>query len=138
MQPADVTAISKLKTAIIAMVVTGTILLVVMLTISSRETIPDRARFLVNKTERYIVPEPLPGQFIFHELPGDSEEVFARFQDTVTWSELRKKDNPYHGFDLPDTQQWNAFVFYGEEVSLLRSLFFPPPSRWDSEGRWRY
>ena len=129
---------SKLKAAAIAIGVLVVIVLAFMFTITTYEAIPDRARFLVNTKERYVVPKPLPGHYIFHPLPGDSDEVFARFDASVTWGELRNKEHLYHGLGLPDTPEWDRFVFYGEDVSLFRSLFFPPPSRWDEQGRWRY
>ena len=138
MQPRNDTNLSKLKTTGIAIGVLAVIVLVFMFTMTSHEAIPDRARFLVNRKERHVVPEPLPGHYIFHPLPEDGGEVFASFDGSVTWGELRTTDHPCHDFGLPDTPEWNRFVFYGEEISLFRSLFFAPPSRWDEEGRWRH
>jgi hypothetical protein len=129
---------SKLKIVAIARGVLMVIVLAFMFTISTSEAIPDHARFLVNTTEGYIVPEPLPNHSIFYPLPNSDDRPYPNFNGTVSWGELCKKEHPYHDLGLPRTRQWDNFVFYGQEVSLLRSLFFPPESRWDKEGRWRY
>lgn len=129
---------SKLKSAALGLGAMLALVLVSMFAITSREAIPDRAAFLVNVEERYVVPKPLPGQFIFHPIPGAEDEVLGRFDGTVTWGELRRKDHPYHDFDLPSTPEWDRFMFIGEEITLFRSIFFPPPSRWDEQGQWRY
>lgn len=109
-----------------------------MLLITSREAVPERAKFLVNTDERYVVPRPVDGESIFHPLPGKSDDVLMSFDDTVTWGELKRSDHPYHNFGLPSTAEWDAFEMYGAKVSMVESLLSPPPSRWDDEGNWRY
>lgn len=110
-----------------------------MLAVTTSEAIPDKALFLVNTEQRFVVPAPLPGRYVFFALPdGTGDDVWMRVQDRITWGELRHEDHPYHDFDLPQTPEWDLFVFYGEEVTLLRSLLYPPPSRWDESGHWRY
>ena len=138
MQPSNSNNSSGLKNSAFAACAVFGIVLAFMFGITSSEETPDRARFLVNKKNRYVVPEPLPGRTIFYSLPSQDDEVFAQFDGTVTWAELRKKDHPYHDYGLPQTREWDAFVEYGESVSFFRSIFFPPPSRWDEDGRWRY
>lgn len=105
--------------------------------ITSREAIPDRARFLVNQKMKLIVPEPVPGGW--HKLPGgDGIPPFNPIDTTVTWGDIRRKEHPFHDFELPDAPGWRRMDYLGREISLFRSVFFPPDSRWDEEGRWRY
>jgi hypothetical protein len=112
------------------------VLLAFSVCVTTREAIPDRARFIVRTKERYIVPRPVPGQNIFHSLSAtDDDDVLVRFDAVVTWGDLRQKDHPYHKFDLPKTPEWDKFRYYGREVSLLRSTLFPEESRWDETGR---
>ena len=68
MQPRNDPNASKLKTAAIAVGFLVVVVLALMFTITTHEAIPDRARFLVNTKERYLVPAPLSAQYIFHPL----------------------------------------------------------------------
>ena len=103
--------------------------------ISGREAVPDRAKFLVDEGERIIVPAPLPGRYEFHEVPDRSGE---EWDAVISWSDLREPASPYGSYQLPSTAAWDQFEMYGPEVSLLRGWLFPPESRWDSLGYWRY
>ena len=128
-----------LKQTCAVIAVLCTVPLSLMVLVTSSEAIPDRARFLVNKEEKYVVPRPVPGQYIFRPLPNQGDdEAFTQFDGTVSWGELKNTDHPYHDFGLPKNPEWDDFVLYGREVSLLRSMLFPPPSRWDDDGNWRY
>ena len=138
MQTENKSSPSKLKTIAIAVLALAIVIIAFLFTITSYEGIPDRARFFLSKEYRYIVPMPVEGQDFAHPLPHGSDAVSFRFEDSVTWGELRDKNNPYHDWNLPDTPEWNRFVFYGKEMSLFQLLFFPPPSRWDDNGGWRY
>ncbi len=130
---------TNVKTTAAAIVVTCVVAFAFTITVTTYEAVPDRAMFLVNTKVRYVVPRPVAGPYIFHPLPNQSDdEVFLQFDGTVSWGELKKKDHPYHDFGLPQTPEWDTFIMYGREVSLFRSLLFPPPSRWDDEGNWRY
>ena len=130
---------SNLNTAVGVIAVICVIAFSFMITLGTHEGVPDRAKFNVNTKDRYVVPCPVPGQFIFHPLPNQNfDDVFLKFDGSVSWGDLKKKDHPYHDFGFPETREWATFVMYGPRVSLFRSLLFPPPSRWDDEGFWRY
>jgi hypothetical protein len=90
--------LSHLKTAFAFIAFIGVVTIAFAIATGTHEAVPDRAQFLVNTNEGYVVPCPIAGRFIFHPLPDHpaNNDVLARFKDAVSWGELKQKDHPYH------------------------------------------
>ena len=102
---------------------------------STREALPDDAKFVVDLNQKIVVPAPVPGRFIFHEVPEHDSDTWDRI---VTCAELLDENGPYRDFRFPNTPEWNRFELDGPEVSLFRVWIAKPESRWDDSGYWRY
>ena len=99
--------ISRIKQIAIVVVVLLGIALAFMLLITRSEAIPDRAKFEVHKKNKFIVPAPISGQRIFFPIQGRGpKEERSRSYILVTWGELKRKDHPFHNFDLPPGPGW--------------------------------
>lgn len=117
---------SKLKVIGIGAGVLAVVVVSVLLTITTYEAIPDHALFLVNKSQQIVRPA------------FAANEKVNGFDTQATFKELNDTDHPYFGFKLPPEKEWDEFTLYGREVSVLRNLTYPPESRWDENGYWRY
>ena len=110
--------------------------------VTTSEAVPNRAKFVYDRTLKIIMPCPQPGHLAFHPVPGKFDDVRgsvnSEWDGVAIWEQVRKKDGAFTDFALPEGEGWDEFVFYGKPIPLWRDILFSPPSRWDEDGYWRY
>mgnify|MGYP000206137862 CR=1 FL=1 len=113
-----------------------------MFVFTSREAVPDRAKFVYASELKVVVPYPEIGKPVFYPVPGKFRDIDdsmnSQWDGVVTWGEIKSANDAFRGFSLPKGEGWDGFVLYGKAVPLWQSLFLGSKSRWDEQGYWRY
>ncbi len=115
----------------------GVWILPLMILFKVPDSTPDHALFVYDRQERMIVPRPVAGLAWTAPVPRGDPSNEAEWDGVVSWGELQVQPE-FEGYGLPEDSAWKEFSLDGRPVPLLQRIFWPPPSRWDEEGRWLY
>jgi hypothetical protein len=92
---------------------------------------PDNARFFVYHDRKWIVPDYADSANTNAQTNGIKPDA------VVLFGEARRKDSAYRQYTTPLGSDWKSDC--NQQLGgLIRSKFFPPPSRWTEDGKWKF